>query len=83
MVSRRNHASLQPCCKINVAVAMIALLVAWLLRVLAIYNSMGLAFQFDYFRLVRRKILHSVGCMLCMHRCPHWDMASSGQFIVR
>jgi len=55
VISQRNHALLQPCYKVNIAKATIALLAAWLC-ILAIYNLMSLASQFGYFRLVRGKI---------------------------
>ena len=57
MISRRNHASLQPRREVNVAIATIALPVARFLCGLAIYNLMGLAAQLGYFRLAHGKAL--------------------------
>jgi len=83
VISRRNHASLQCCRKVNIAIVMIGLPVAWNLHSIAIYNWMGLASKLGYFRLDHRKIQHIAGCILCMHRCPHWDTVSLGQFIIQ
>jgi len=63
------------------AIQTIALPVARFLHSLAIYNSMGLASQLGYFRLDGGNLAQR-DCVLCVHRCPHRDTLSSGQFII-
>jgi len=80
MVSWTNHPSLQPWRQVNITTATIALPVVQFLHGVAIYNSMSLASQLRYFRLVCRKF-STVYILTCVHLCgvdvAYWSLSDS------